>query len=187
MKCTALLTCEKIIVDKEGAHSIINVMMNAAVSLQKRPLAKLHHRHPRNLFLFPRMQLVQTSGGFTLRGRPPLMMSASLSSRFIKSFGRTAISSRKANCRLHRIPTKCSRRPFIFLGSLSGKREESEYGRGSIQRESAFQRFRRRLSILSTVYRTAWIKNESRRYFNTETIASAACSRQNRVCAVRQR
>lgn len=37
MKCTALLTCEKIIVDKEGAHSIINVMMNAAVSLQKRP------------------------------------------------------------------------------------------------------------------------------------------------------
>jgi hypothetical protein len=35
MKCTALLTCEKIIVDKDGAHSIINVMLNAEILLQQ--------------------------------------------------------------------------------------------------------------------------------------------------------
>lgn len=38
MKCTALLPCEKIIIDKDGAHSIINVMQNAAVVLQKKEL-----------------------------------------------------------------------------------------------------------------------------------------------------
>jgi hypothetical protein len=35
MKCIALLTCEKIIIDKEGAHSIINVMLNATVTFQQ--------------------------------------------------------------------------------------------------------------------------------------------------------
>jgi hypothetical protein len=35
MKCTAVLTCEKIIIDKEGAHSIINVMLNAEIVIQK--------------------------------------------------------------------------------------------------------------------------------------------------------
>ena len=35
MKCIALLCCEKLIVDKDGAHSIINVMVNAKVSLQQ--------------------------------------------------------------------------------------------------------------------------------------------------------
>lgn len=35
MKCTALLTCEKVIVDKDGAHSIINVMLNAEILLQR--------------------------------------------------------------------------------------------------------------------------------------------------------
>lgn len=35
MKCTAILPCEKIIIDKEGAHSIINVMLNAELLAQK--------------------------------------------------------------------------------------------------------------------------------------------------------
>jgi hypothetical protein len=35
MKCTAVLTCEKIIIDKEGAHSIINVMLNAELVMQR--------------------------------------------------------------------------------------------------------------------------------------------------------
>jgi hypothetical protein len=35
MKCTAVVACEKIIIDKEGAHSIINVMLNAQIFLQK--------------------------------------------------------------------------------------------------------------------------------------------------------
>ena len=35
MKCLALLSCEKVIIDKEGAHSIINVMLNADVKLQR--------------------------------------------------------------------------------------------------------------------------------------------------------
>jgi len=35
MKCTALLACEKIIIDKDGAHSLINVMLSAAVLLQQ--------------------------------------------------------------------------------------------------------------------------------------------------------
>jgi hypothetical protein len=34
MKCLALLACEKVIIDKDGAHSIINVMLNAEISLQ---------------------------------------------------------------------------------------------------------------------------------------------------------
>ncbi|MFZ0292136.1 MAG: hypothetical protein WAL52_00915 [Candidatus Sulfotelmatobacter sp.] len=34
MKCIALLACEKIIIDKDGAHSIINVMLNAEILLQ---------------------------------------------------------------------------------------------------------------------------------------------------------
>lgn len=33
MKCHALLPCERVIIDKEGAHSIINVMVNAEVSM----------------------------------------------------------------------------------------------------------------------------------------------------------
>jgi hypothetical protein len=36
MKCIALLACEKLIIDKEGAHSIINVMISASLSLQQR-------------------------------------------------------------------------------------------------------------------------------------------------------
>jgi|SRR6267154_1562803 len=35
MKCITLLTCEKVIIDKEGAHSLINVMLNANVKLQQ--------------------------------------------------------------------------------------------------------------------------------------------------------
>ncbi|MGA9393498.1 MAG: hypothetical protein WBV69_23915 [Candidatus Sulfotelmatobacter sp.] len=35
MKCTTVLTCEKVIIDKEGAHSIINVMLNAEIVLQQ--------------------------------------------------------------------------------------------------------------------------------------------------------
>jgi hypothetical protein len=35
MKCIALLTCEKAIVDKEGAHSLINVMLIANVERQQ--------------------------------------------------------------------------------------------------------------------------------------------------------
>jgi hypothetical protein len=35
MKCTALLACEKLIIDKEGAHSIINVMAKVRVSFQQ--------------------------------------------------------------------------------------------------------------------------------------------------------
>jgi hypothetical protein len=35
MKCVALVPCEKIIIDKEGAHSIINVMLNAEIALQQ--------------------------------------------------------------------------------------------------------------------------------------------------------
>ncbi len=35
MKCTALLPCEKVIIDKDGAHSLINVMQSAAVVLQQ--------------------------------------------------------------------------------------------------------------------------------------------------------
>jgi hypothetical protein len=35
MKCTALLACEKVIIDKDGAHSLINVMQSAAVTLQQ--------------------------------------------------------------------------------------------------------------------------------------------------------
>ena len=35
MKCLALLTCEKIIIDKDGAHSIINVMLKGQVNLQQ--------------------------------------------------------------------------------------------------------------------------------------------------------
>lgn len=34
MKCTALLPCERVIIDKEGSHSIINVMLTAGISLQ---------------------------------------------------------------------------------------------------------------------------------------------------------
>ncbi len=34
MKCTAVLTCEKVIIDKDGAHSIINVMLNVGVVLR---------------------------------------------------------------------------------------------------------------------------------------------------------
>ena len=33
MKCRALLPCERVIIDKDGAHSIINVMLNAEVSM----------------------------------------------------------------------------------------------------------------------------------------------------------
>ncbi len=40
MKCTALLPCEKIIIDKDGAHSIINVMQSAAVVLQQQELGQ---------------------------------------------------------------------------------------------------------------------------------------------------
>lgn len=35
MKCTALLACEKLIIDKDGAHSLINVMQNAKVKIQE--------------------------------------------------------------------------------------------------------------------------------------------------------
>jgi hypothetical protein len=35
MKCTALLACEKLIIDKDGAHSIINVMLRAQISFTK--------------------------------------------------------------------------------------------------------------------------------------------------------
>ena len=35
MKCVALVPCDKIIIDKEGAHSIINVMLNAEIALQQ--------------------------------------------------------------------------------------------------------------------------------------------------------
>ena len=35
MKCLALLTCDKVIIDKDGAHSLINVMLSAAVTLQE--------------------------------------------------------------------------------------------------------------------------------------------------------
>jgi hypothetical protein len=35
MKCTALVPCEKIIIDKDGAHSLINVMLNAAIAVQR--------------------------------------------------------------------------------------------------------------------------------------------------------
>jgi hypothetical protein len=35
MKCLALLACDKIIIDKDGAHSLINVMLSAAVTLQE--------------------------------------------------------------------------------------------------------------------------------------------------------
>ena len=35
MKPIALLTCEKVIVDKDGAHSLINVMLNAKVELHE--------------------------------------------------------------------------------------------------------------------------------------------------------
>jgi hypothetical protein len=34
MKCVALLACEKLIIDKGGAHSIINVMTNADIKMQ---------------------------------------------------------------------------------------------------------------------------------------------------------
>jgi hypothetical protein len=35
MKCTALLACEKLIIDKDGAHSIINVMLRAQVAFTR--------------------------------------------------------------------------------------------------------------------------------------------------------
>lgn len=35
MNCKALLTCEKVIIDKDGAHSLINVMLNASIKLQE--------------------------------------------------------------------------------------------------------------------------------------------------------
>jgi hypothetical protein len=35
MKCIAIVPCEKLIIDKEGAHSIINVMLNAEIALQQ--------------------------------------------------------------------------------------------------------------------------------------------------------
>lgn len=34
MRCTALLACEKVIIDKDGAHSLINLMLNAAIHAQ---------------------------------------------------------------------------------------------------------------------------------------------------------
>jgi hypothetical protein len=34
MKCVALLTCEKVVIDKNGAHSLINVMITAAVTAE---------------------------------------------------------------------------------------------------------------------------------------------------------
>jgi len=34
MKCVAILPCEKIIIDKAGAHSIINVMLQAEVGVK---------------------------------------------------------------------------------------------------------------------------------------------------------
>jgi hypothetical protein len=41
MKCTSLLACEKLIIDKDGAHSLINVMLNAAVVLQQQSSGQL--------------------------------------------------------------------------------------------------------------------------------------------------
>jgi hypothetical protein len=35
MKCVALLACEKLIIDREGTHSIINVMTNANITMQE--------------------------------------------------------------------------------------------------------------------------------------------------------
>jgi len=35
MKCIALLACEKLIIDREGTHSIINVMTNANIKMQE--------------------------------------------------------------------------------------------------------------------------------------------------------
>ena len=35
MNCKALLICEKVIIDKEGAHSLINIMLNASIKLQE--------------------------------------------------------------------------------------------------------------------------------------------------------
>lgn len=35
MKCLALLTCDKVIIDKDGAHSLINVLLNATVTMQE--------------------------------------------------------------------------------------------------------------------------------------------------------
>lgn len=35
MNCKALLTCEKVIIDKQGAHSLINLMLNASIKLQE--------------------------------------------------------------------------------------------------------------------------------------------------------
>jgi hypothetical protein len=32
MRCTALLMCEKVIIDKEGAHSLINLMLSAQIT-----------------------------------------------------------------------------------------------------------------------------------------------------------
>ena len=41
MKCTALLACEKLIIDKDGAHSLINVMLSAAVVMQQQQPGRL--------------------------------------------------------------------------------------------------------------------------------------------------
>jgi hypothetical protein len=46
MKSTALLACEKLIVDKDGAHSLINVMHSAAVVLQPQKLGDVPQRIP---------------------------------------------------------------------------------------------------------------------------------------------
>jgi hypothetical protein len=37
MNCKALLACERVVVDKDGAHSLINVMVSAGVKLQETP------------------------------------------------------------------------------------------------------------------------------------------------------
>jgi hypothetical protein len=46
MKCTALLACEKLIVDKDGAHSLINVMHSAAVVLQQQEIGEVPQQIP---------------------------------------------------------------------------------------------------------------------------------------------
>jgi hypothetical protein len=35
MNCKALVACEKVIIDKEGAHSLVNVLLNASIKLQE--------------------------------------------------------------------------------------------------------------------------------------------------------
>ena len=46
MKSTALLACEKIIIEKEGTHSIINVMLRLNVSLEQQASSECEESMP---------------------------------------------------------------------------------------------------------------------------------------------